>query len=289
MAVARNVAGSRGRLDHPESHDHASHETSAAPSRVVDTLLDVTPTRIIPFAGASNFRDMGGYRGVGGRVTRWGRLYRSDALHDLTESDVTYFRGLGIVTLVDLRSASEVERTGRGRLADESIRFVNPSVLRHEIEARRRTLDIDDRYLSQRYLQYLDEGGPAFVRALGEMARIENYPMVFNCFFGKDRTGVLAALVLSCLGVTDEAIVDDYALTATRMPLIIDRLRRDTLYRETIERTPARVLDANATTMWQFLRDVDRHFGGARRWALDAGVLPRQLDRLRDALLHDNP
>lgn len=259
-----------------------------AASARLDTLKDVTPTRIIPFAGAYNFRDLGGYRGAGGRVTRWGRLYRSDALHDLTASDVTSLRGLGIVTLVDLRSAGEVERTGRGLLAGESIRFVNPSVLRPDGEAVRPAAEIGDAYLSQRYLTYLDEGGPAFVRALRELSHPENYPLVFNCFFGKDRTGVLAALVLSCLGVAEQTIIDDYALSASRMPLIVRRLQRDPVYAETIARTPAPVLAAHAATMSQFLREVDRRFGGPRRWALDAGVRADELDRLRDACLEEN-
>lgn len=269
----------------PSDGPLCSRERKIVAPLVVDTLSDVTPYRIIPFAGASNFRDLGGYHASDGRVTRWGRLYRSDALQDLTENDVVLLRSLGIVTVVDLRSAAEVERTGRGLLAGESIRFVNPSVLRNDVEEKRLASELDEDYLSQRYLQYLEEGGPAFVRAFEEMAIIENYPMVFNCFFGKDRTGVLAALVLSCLGVDDQTIVDDYALTTTRMQFIIEKLQGDPVYRETIERAHPLVLAANAATMSQFLRNLNSHFGGARSWALSAGALPHQLDRLSDALL----
>lgn len=245
----------------------------------------MTSHRIIPFAGAFNFRDLGGYHASDGRVTRWGRLYRSDALQDLTENDVVLLHSLGIVTVLDLRGGAEIERTGRGLLGSESIRFVNPSVLRNEIEDKRLASELDEDYLSQRYLQYLEEGGPAFVRAFEEMAISENYPMVFNCFFGKDRTGVLAALVLSCLGVDDQTIVDDYALTTTRMQFIIEKLQGDPVYRETIERANPLVLAANAATMSQFLRNLNSQFGGARSWALSAGALPQQLDRLSDALL----
>lgn len=239
----------------------------------------------MPFSGVSNFRDLGGYHTSSGRVTQWGRLYRSDALQDLTANDLVLLRSLGIVTVVDLRSSAEVERTGRGLLASESIRFVNPSVFRKDFEEKRLASDLDDDYLARRYFQYLEEGGPAFVRAIEEMTVIENYPMVFNCFFGKDRTGVLAALVLSCLGVNDQTIVNDYALTATRMQFIIEKLRRDSVYRETIERAHPLVLGANAATMSQFLSNLDQHFGGARSWALSAGVLPHQLELLSDALL----
>jgi protein-tyrosine phosphatase len=77
------------------------------------TLASVTQ-RLVPFSGVLNFRDLGGYETNDGRHTRWGRLFRSDAMHDLTEDDLDVFRGLGIACVVDLRSVSEVERTGRG-------------------------------------------------------------------------------------------------------------------------------------------------------------------------------
>lgn len=245
----------------------------------------MTPNRIVPLAGVSNFRDLGGYQTSDGRVTRWGKLYRSDALHDLTEPDLLLFRSLGIVTIVDLRNVTEVERTGRGLLGGELIRFISaPVSLETDIE-RRDTTILDDDYLTNRYLQYLEVGDSAFVRAIEEMAVSENFPLVFNCFFGKDRTGVLAALVLSCLGVNRSEIVDDYALTATRVPFILQKLKADPLYRDTIERTDPILLAAQAATISQFLVELDRRFGSARDWALSVGISSVQLDALEDQLL----
>jgi protein-tyrosine phosphatase len=246
----------------------------------------VQSQRIVPFTEVFNFRDLGGYRTFDGRTTRYGLLYRSEALQDLTDSDLERFRGLGIVTVVDLRSASEIQRTGRGRLANEPVQFVNASVLSDvTVNGRRDESALDGDYLSRRYLRYLEVGSGAFVRAIEVLAVRENYPIVFNCFFGKDRTGVLAALVLGCLGVERQSVVKDYALTATRVPLILNKLRRDPLYRETLEQTDPLVLAASATTMSTFLDDLDKRYGGARSWALGAGVTLRQLDILRDALL----
>jgi protein tyrosine/serine phosphatase len=140
-------------------------------------------------------------------------------------------------------------------------------------------------YLVNRYLFYLDTGAPAMVHALDEMGKEENYPLVFNCFFGKDRTGVLAALVLSCVGVEHDAVVEDYAFTATRVPLILEKLRRDPVHRDTIDQTDPVLLAANEMTMSRFLDEVDRRFGGARAWAQSAGVPRESLDALRDLLL----
>jgi protein-tyrosine phosphatase len=246
----------------------------------------VSLDRIVPFAGVLNFRDLGGYRTLDGRTTRWARLFRSDAMHDLTDDDLLMFRRLGVSSVVDLRSSAEVARTGRGLLELESLRFVNSPVLSNaETEEPRDEAVFDERYLAGRYLQYLDVGAPAFVSAIKEMTVPENYPLVFNCFLGKDRTGVLASLVLSCLGVERATIVEDYALTHERMGLITEKLRRDPTQRETIDLTPPALLAAREATMTSFLAEVDQRYGGARAWVNDAGVTPEQVQRLEELIL----
>jgi protein-tyrosine phosphatase len=207
-------------------------------------------------------------------------------MHDLTEEDLVMFRRLGMSSVVDLRSLAEVARTGRGLLELESLRFVNSPVLSDaETEEPREELVFDASYLARRYLQYLDVGAPAFVVAIKEMTVPENYPLVFNCFLGKDRTGVLAALVLSCLGVERETIVEDYALTHERMRLITEKLRRDPTQRETIDLTPPALLAADEATMSSFLGEVDQRYGGAQAWAEGAGVTPEQVERLEELVL----
>jgi len=246
----------------------------------------VIQQRILPFTGVLNFRDLGGYQTADGRVTRWRHLYRSDVLHDLTANDLELFRSLGVAAIVDLRNPAEVERTGRGLLANEPINFVNASVLSMEdVEERPDTSVLGEDYLWQRYLSYLEIGPGAFVRAIEEMAVGDNYPLVFNCFFGKDRTGVLAALVLSCLGVDPRTIVEDYALTETRVELILEKLRSDPIHRDTIDKSDPLLFTSNARTMSKFLEELEHRHGGARSWALNEGVDSQLLDVLSDELL----
>jgi protein-tyrosine phosphatase len=245
----------------------------------------VTDERIVPFAGIFNFRDLGGYPTDDGRATRWGRLYRSDALHEMTADDLKLFRRLGIASIVDLRNPDEVARTGRGLLARETIHFVNPSVLPTAIGERADASVMGDDYLFERYLHYLEVGREAYARAIQEMSKRENYPMVFNCFFGKDRTGVLASIVLRCLGVKREAIIDDYVMTSTRVDLILERLRRDPVHRDAIDQSDPVLFSAEAATMSKFLDELERCHGGARAWVLSSGVTSRQLDVLADELL----
>jgi protein-tyrosine phosphatase len=111
--------------------------------------------------------------------------------------------------------------------------------------------------------------------------------MVISCFFGKDRTGVLAALVLDALGVRHEEIISDYAASAPGVAALLTHMRRDPVYAETIDLTPPHVLSATAATMTDFLSELDHRHGGGRQWLLSAGITPTQLRRLADHLVRE--
>jgi protein-tyrosine phosphatase len=139
--------------------------------------------------------------------------------------------------------------------------------------------------LAERYLWYLDTGREALVAALGLVADPTNHPLVFHCTAGKDRTGVLAALVLDILGVEPEVIVADYVITADRLELIVDRIRNDPAYSAGMAKVPDSRFTVEAETMERFLDGLHADFGGARSWAVGAGVSPDDLDRMRADLL----
>jgi rhodanese-related sulfurtransferase len=239
--------------------------------------------RLVPLAGAFNFRDLGGYRGLDGRVTRWGRLFRSDTLHELTAPDVELLRSLGLATVIDLRTPRELARTGRGPLEPEPIRYRHLSVIVDEDGEAMAAPSEDD--LAQRYLWYLDVGRPALVGSLELLADPESTPLVFHCAAGKDRTGVLAALVLDILGVERPVIVADYEITAGRMELILGRYRSDPKFAARMAELPASRFAVEAVTMERFLDGLYERFGGARSWALEAGVGADAIDAMREHLL----
>jgi len=240
--------------------------------------------RLLLLNGALNFRDLGGYATTGGDVIRWGRLFRSDALYALTPGDLVILRSLDIATVIDLRKQDEIAYTGRGLLAHSPITLIETDVLNEQLPMPSPAAFVDEGTLHDVYWRYLTSGSVNFVRALQELARPETYPTVVSCFFGKDRTGVLIALVLSCLGVERDAIVEDYVLSASRMHHLIERLRDDPVYSETLERTPMWRLASTPVTMTTFLVKLDEQFGDARSWALRAGVTPTQLENLSAAL-----
>jgi protein-tyrosine phosphatase len=178
-------------------------------------------TRDIALVDTFNLRDLGGYPTADGRRVRWRRLFRGAGLQRLTGADLETVRALGLVTAIDLRTAGELET--RGRYPSE----VLPVTFHHlpMIDAIWDLTDLDpdeapEHYLVARYREMLVEGSATIAETMRILSRPEELPAVFYCAAGKDRTGVLAALVLDALGVEPASIVADYHLSKERVERI---------------------------------------------------------------------
>ncbi len=249
--------------------------------RVPEPGEDLTG-RWVGLEGAFNFRDLGGYPCEGGRRVVSGVLFRSDALHHLTAADIGAMAALGIRTVIDLRAPDEIERVGVGPIAHAGLGYLNAPVipaLSGEAGGAPPGTDV-----AERYLWYLDVGRQALVDAIEVIADADRSGVVFHCAAGKDRTGVLAALVLGILGVPGEEIVADYALTNRAMPSILARLSVDPVHAETVSRMDADRRSARPEVMRRFLELVEETYGGPADWALGAGVAPESLSAIRDRL-----
>lgn len=238
--------------------------------------------RLLPLVGAYNFRDLGGYRTTDGRLTRWGQLFRSDTLSGLTEADLEILREIGLAAVIDLRSAKEVQRSGRGRMETEPAHYLHASILEKGGDG---ASSMTQKHLAERYLWFLEVGRDALVDALMLIGNPSKRPLVFHCEVGKDRTGVLAALVLDILRVEPEIIVDDYVLTASRMELILARIRDEPNGAKRMAELPEFVLQAEAATMQTFLDLLHEQHGGGREWALAAGVPEQRLNAMSTQLV----
>jgi protein-tyrosine phosphatase len=176
--------------------------------------IDPQALRRLDLEGPVNFRDLGGYAAADGRTVRRRHLFRSDALHRLTAADVERVHALGVTTVIDFRTTHELESSGWGgiELLDAQHlhlpTFDTTRPLLEDEEILRTLATAPDAYVSM-----LRNGAPAYAEALRHVAASED-PVVFFCAAGKDRTGVFAALVLALVGVSDDDIVADYALTA---------------------------------------------------------------------------
>ena len=245
--------------------------------------LDAEPlARHIEHDRVFNLRDLGGYPTTDGRTTRWGTLYRGDGLHRLDADDC---RSLGLRTVLDLRTEHEISE--RGRLEVEGIDWHHLPVIRTTWEADWWTEgSTAERFLADRYLTMLEEGAEALADALRTLARPERVPAAFHCAAGKDRTGVLAALVLSLLGVDDDTIAADYGLSRRGMDRLVEFVRRTYPERlDTMADQPAAFLDAPDAAMHVFLADLRAAHGSVEGYVESIGVDHDVAEGLRANLL----
>jgi protein-tyrosine phosphatase len=157
--------------------------------------------------GTYNLRDVGGYPTHAGRSVAWRTLFRSDSLHRLDNQGVAQLAELDLRTIVDLRADIEVEQAptaGQGLPA----RIVRAPVVRDP------TLLPPLSDLGAEYRHTIDECGDSIAAAVGELCAPGALPALVHCAAGKDRTGIVIALVLAVLGVPDELIEADYALSS---------------------------------------------------------------------------
>ena len=176
------------------------------------------PQRLVALEAVHNFRDLGGY-GIGdGRTTRWRVLFRADGLYRLTPDDVITLEPLGLRTVIDLRSATELDERGRFPVDAHPVIFHHlPIVDATWALGDAPAYERDEDFLIWAYQEMLSVGGPRFVEAFEALAEPGALPAVFHCAAGKDRTGILAALILGSLGVSHDDIVTDYELTVEGM------------------------------------------------------------------------
>jgi len=238
--------------------------------------------RLIALQGAVNFRDLGGYAAEGGRRTRWRVLFRADGLGELTESDLSVLRALGIRTVIDLRSGGELER-GRFDVDAHPVAFHHFPFMEELPDAE----DFERRpgFLGSQYREFLSDAGGQIRAALEVLADPAALPAVFHCTAGKDRTGVLSAIVLSLLGVDEPTVVADYALSGEAM----ERLRAKLIVkypegRESIENLDE-VFSADPAQMEQLLDHLRERYGSADAYVAGIGAGPHVVEGLRAGLL----
>jgi protein-tyrosine phosphatase len=243
--------------------------------------------RHVAMEGLFNVRDLGGYDTADGRSTRWRMLYRADGINRAGEADVDRLLGLGLRTVLDLRTHGELEERGRFQVDHASLAYHHLPVLRETWEGWDVAEDIDPvSFLALRYEEMLDDGAPALAAALEVLAGPDAYPAVFHCAAGKDRTGVLAAIVLGLLGVDEDTIATDYGLSKAAMASLVDWVRANRPESlDAMTDQPAAFLDAPPRAMLEVLELVRSRFGSMEGYVEAIGVRDDVVAALRAKLL----
>ena len=242
--------------------------------------------------GTLNFRDLGHLPTSDGRMTRPGRLFRSAAFGDVTEAGVAHLRELGLTCVVDVRGAEESVAMGRGLLDQLPLCHVNVPLRDFQSLIPPGADDLpgaDDTGaeaagspLMPHYVENLESDRNLVIAVDLLATALAHGPAAVHCAFGKDRTGVVVALLLRMVGVTEEAVVGDYMASSACMEQCIEAARRTPRY------APFADLDVwrcDERMIRFYLGELEARYGGAEKWALGKGIAEETIGRLRAALV----
>lgn len=276
----------------------------------------------IELAGVVNMRDLGGLRTDTGETVQQRRLLRSDNLQDLPAASVrTLVEAYHLTDVIDLRTHLEVETEGAGPLRGEAaVRHHHLTLYRDQAsdaalplaqrrlpwendplpaagpqDAKARTDDAENRpaegsghghdaFWSEHYLSYLSQRPDSVLAALAAIANSTGSAVV-HCAAGKDRTGTVVGVALRTVGVLDDQIIADFAASAERVPLILERLRTRPAYAAGLATKTVAQQSPTTDTMRLLLTALDERYGGVHRWLAEHDWSPRDTERLRRKLL----
>ncbi|MBC1944333.1 tyrosine-protein phosphatase [Listeria booriae] len=182
-----------------------------------DGTHTVIGERTISLEGCFNFRDLGGYVNTAGKTVKWGKLYRSSLLTNITEKDKDTLEKLGVSWICDLRSTSEIAAKPTPVLAHIQNRHIPIGTAKNE-STESQKIDIPDDHrvyepLMGESYRVFAQSKDGFREIFNDIIEKEEVPFLFHCTAGKDRTGVLGALLLKLLDVPENTILADYELT----------------------------------------------------------------------------
>lgn len=242
--------------------------------------MPMAATRHWPLPDTHNIRDLGGYvRGSGGE-TRWGRILRGEALHALTDDSVDALVEEGLSLVIDLRGPHETGVTPHPFRDHSGVAYINVMLFDAlaPIALAKPAFD-----MAQRYCDALDQCGPRLADVLRAIVEAPPGVVLFHCTAGKDRTGIVAALLLSLAGVSQDDIAADYALTASAGRLIED-LRARALSAGGDADHVERMMASDAGTMLIMLEHLERKHGGIRPYLTSIGLTQTEIARLSNRL-----
>jgi protein-tyrosine phosphatase len=236
----------------------------------------LTRERVLSWDGCVNVRDLGGLPLAGGGQTCFDVVVRADSIRGLTERGWRDLVDYGVLSAIDLRAPDE--------LAADEPSIEAPIPVAHAPLA---PSNLDWPAMRDGYLGLLESARPRFVRVIGLVAKAET-PVVVHCQGGRDRTGLVAALLLALAGVDYETIAADHALSDENWAPYLDAFYAEAETQDERERR-RRITAPAGRTMAEILEDVERRYGGVRRYLVGGGAAREDLNRVVLRLGGDSP
>jgi len=281
----------------------ACSESVAPPSE--PSTAEESRARHVPLEGQPNFRDLGGYRTTDGRTVKWGQVYRSGELGQLSDGDVATLDRLELRTVVNFLLPEEIAKHGVDRIPEGTRDVAAPIIsaraatLTRQVQESIQTADFEaiPPELNPEFHQILlEDGREQYAALLREIADPANRPLAFHCSHGIHRTGTATAILLSVLGVPWETIREDYLLSNELRHEEIGR-QLEKVRRAAADRQGVPLEDVDMTNVEAFYvldgsyvdGTLDRaveEYGSMEAYVRDGlGLTDEETERLRDQLL----
>jgi len=234
---------------------------------------------LIEYDSLLNTRDMGGMPIEGGRVFPYKVFVRSGTLSEVTDDAVKYLKEYGISTVIDLRSSAELKKYGNMAMGDPEIDFHNISLFLGDPDKSKdpTMVFLRTHYLGDFYVQILEELSDYVIKVLEVLADCKGCAL-FHCAHGKDRTGIIAAIIYLLAGASREDIINNYAFSYENIKWFLDPLI------ETREECLKHTLRSDAVNMKIMLGHIDQNYNGdireyLRRKGADMSMIQRLCDK----------
>jgi protein-tyrosine phosphatase len=245
-------------------------------------------SRKIEIESVMNFRDLGGYRNRHGATMVWRRIFRSGDFRNITAADFAAIeKEIGLTSIIDLRTSKEAEQYGKRGFSEAGIRYTNIPLMGGGNKKEEARWLKECTNLGEFYLHIISEKKfPKQMTAVLKMiADPKNYPLVFHCAIGKDRTGILSAILLSILEIDDEMIIEDYTLSGPAVQKLRENMKKNHVDEEMVKRLPDYFWEAAPESMELFLSTLKKKYGSVAGYLINLGVRANLIEKVRKALL----
>ena len=255
----------------------------------------LNPRRHIPLGSVQNLRDLGGYSTIDGGSTRWGVFLRSAGMSQMTDTDRQKIVDYGVRAVVDLRSLQNIEDAPNPFADVSGVAYYHHDFWGDRMSDFKSSISslTQETKLADLYRTGFSSCEGIIFEIMTTLANEENHGTVFHCAAGKDRTGMVAALLLGLVGVPDDTIIADYALTALYLedshrdhsnldPLFIPEGKSENLDAVALPLYFSSCLPGTMALVLDFLRD---HYGSIEGYVREIGLSEDQIRYLKAKFL----
>ncbi len=237
------------------------------------------PMKRLPLKRVINCRDLGGYPAAGGRRTQFARILRCGIPDSVTPEDMQLLQEYGIRAVMDLRGDYETHAQPSSFLQNPAFQYhhislyeINPAVIR------------ESKQLWDVYESSVEEYGANYLRVLRQLAA-GGVPTLVHCFLGKDRTGILCALLLALAGVGEADIIADYQVSAAYLRPFYQQAAN--AENGLMWETNREHLDSTPENMRHLLAFLRERYSGAQGYVRSLGLSEGEIATIRSLMLEE--